>query len=86
VLAANEIGSNSLMYGGGDASVRMWRSGTVVCEVSDKGVMRDPLVGRSRPGLDEHDTRGMWIVNQVCDLVQIRSSPDGTVVRLHMRS
>lgn len=86
VLAANEVASNSLMYGGGDASVRMWRSGTVVCEVRDNGVMQDPLVGRRRPGLDEHDTRGMWIVNQVCDLVQVRSSSDGTVVRLHMRS
>lgn len=86
VLAANEVASNSLMYGGGDARVRMWRSGTVVCEVRDKGVMRDPLVGRRRPGLDEHDTRGMWIVNQLCDLVQIRSSSDGTIVRLHMRS
>jgi hypothetical protein len=29
--------------------------------------------------------RGLWVVNQVCDLVQIRSSNAGNVVRLHMR-
>ena len=28
--------------------------------------------------------RGLWIVNQLCDLVQVRSSPAGTVIRLHM--
>jgi hypothetical protein len=28
---------------------------------------------------------GVWLANQVCDLVQIRSVAAGTVVRLHMR-
>jgi hypothetical protein len=29
--------------------------------------------------------RGLWIANQLCDLVQIRSSAAGTVVRMQMR-
>ena len=29
--------------------------------------------------------RGMWLANQLCDLVQLRSSPEGTVVRMHMQ-
>ena len=29
--------------------------------------------------------RGLWLANQLCNLVQIRSSPEGTTVRLHMR-
>jgi anti-sigma regulatory factor (Ser/Thr protein kinase) len=29
--------------------------------------------------------RGLWLVNQLCDLVQLRSSAAGGVVRLHMR-
>jgi hypothetical protein len=29
--------------------------------------------------------RGVWITNQLCDLVQIRSGPSGTVVRVHKR-
>ena len=28
---------------------------------------------------------GLWLANQVCDLVQVRSFPTGTVVRLHLR-
>ena len=28
---------------------------------------------------------GLWLANQLCDLVQIRSLPAGTAVRLHMR-
>jgi hypothetical protein len=26
----------------------------------------------------------MWLVNQLCELVQIRSSMAGTIVRLHI--
>ena len=29
--------------------------------------------------------RGLWIANQVCDLVEVRSSDEGSVVRVHMR-
>ena len=28
---------------------------------------------------------GLWLANQLCDLVQIRSFADGSVVRLHLR-
>ena len=27
---------------------------------------------------------GVWMANQLCDLVQVRSGPAGTVVRLHV--
>jgi hypothetical protein len=28
---------------------------------------------------------GLWLVNQVCDLVQARTGRAGTTIRLHMR-
>lgn len=56
----------------------------VVCDVSDRGWIRQPLAGRARPSVDLESGRGLWMVNQLCDLVQLRSSPAGTVVRLHM--
>jgi hypothetical protein len=28
--------------------------------------------------------RGLWMVNQLCDLVQLRTLPAGAVVRLHL--
>ena len=33
---------------------------------------------------DVGSPRGLWLANQLCDLVQIRTLPAGTVVRLHM--
>jgi anti-sigma regulatory factor (Ser/Thr protein kinase) len=35
------------------------------------------------PPIEQYGGRGLWIVNQLCDLVQIRSAPSGTVVRVH---
>ena len=40
----------------------------------------DPLAGRERPAGLGDAGRGLWIVNQLCDLVQVR----GGVVRLHV--
>ena len=54
-----------------------------MCEVSDSGVVTDPMTGRLAPDTDELDGRGLWMVNQLCDLVQLRSSSAGTTVRVH---
>lgn len=83
VLAANEIGTNSLRYGGADCRVAVWRTPeSVVCELRDPGRITDPLVGRLAPPPTATTGRGLWLANHLCDLVQIRSSQDGTVVRL----
>jgi anti-sigma regulatory factor (Ser/Thr protein kinase) len=86
VLAVDEVATNSLCYGGGAREVLSWvDAGAVVCEVRDGGRVTDPLVGRRRPPPDQLGGRGLWIANQLCDLVQVRSSDAGTVVRLHKR-
>ena len=85
LLALTEVASNSLIHGGGAGTVRLWTSpSAVVCEVRDQGWIRQPLVGRARPNPDNENGRGLWMVNQLCDLVQLRSSPAGTVVRMHV--
>jgi len=85
MLAANEIATNSVLYGGGRGSLRLWgESGALMCEVSDAGFIDRPLAGRERPAGAASGGNGLWVVNQLCDLVQVRSSPQGTVVRLHM--
>jgi anti-sigma regulatory factor (Ser/Thr protein kinase) len=87
LLAANEVATNSLMHGAGAGVVAIWESdGSVICEVRDGGRIDDPLAGRLRPAPTARGGRGLWLVNQVCDLVQIRSTPQGNVVRLHMRT
>jgi anti-sigma regulatory factor (Ser/Thr protein kinase) len=86
VLAANEIATNSLRHGGGRGILRVWTDAdALICEVSDRGRIDQPLVDRQAPALGGENRRGLWIANQVCELVQIRSFPTGSVVRLHMR-
>ena len=85
VLCVDEMASNSLLHGGGGGVLRMWREPTeVICEISDAGSIADPLVGRENPALDRLGGRGLWMANQLCDLVQVRSGASGTVVRLHV--
>lgn len=85
VLAVDEIAINAVRHGGSDPTLTMWREGDrVVCEARDRGLMNDAMVGRVHPGHASTGGRGLWIVNQLCDLVQIRSSPEGTVVRIHI--
>jgi anti-sigma regulatory factor (Ser/Thr protein kinase) len=79
VLCVSELAANSVLHGGGTGVLRTWREGAaLVCEV------RDRLAGRIRPALEARNGRGVWFANTMCDLVQIRSQADGTVVRLHM--
>jgi len=83
VLAVTEIATNSLRYGGGHGELCAWvRDGSLVCEVSDRGHITSPLVGRVQPVLDGQGGAGMWVANQLCDLVQIFSSSRGTTVRV----
>jgi anti-sigma regulatory factor (Ser/Thr protein kinase) len=83
VLAVSEVASNSVRHGGGAGALTLWCDdrGAVISEVRDQGEITDPLVGRYPPGPDL-DVNGLWLVNQLCDLVQIRSGLDGTYVRL----
>jgi anti-sigma regulatory factor (Ser/Thr protein kinase) len=85
VLAVHEIAANSVRHGGGVGQFRLWRDGrSLVAEISDRGTIDDPLAGREHPGASSERGRGLWIANQVCDLVQIRTYPTGTVVRLYV--
>ena len=82
VIAVNEVASNSIQHGGGAGVLNLWHdeSGGLVIEIRDAGQIHDPLVGRYAPGPDL-EARGLWLVNQLSDLVQIRSDQSGTVVR-----
>jgi anti-sigma regulatory factor (Ser/Thr protein kinase) len=87
VLLAHELASNAVRHGGATSSVpgrlRLWATPdppAVVCEVSDAGSgFTDP----DRAGIDPvavtaGDGRGLWIVRQVADLVDIVAGPSGT--------
>jgi anti-sigma regulatory factor (Ser/Thr protein kinase) len=85
VSAVNEVATNSVCHGGGSGTLRIWQERSAVfCEIRDTGRFDKPLADRVRPSEDVASPRGLWLVNQLCDLVQIRSLPEGTVVRLQM--
>ena len=87
VLAISELAANTLRYTGGGGTVQFWgTSDRVICQVSDTGQITDPLARHRVPPDEELGGKGLWLVNQVCDLVQARTGRAGTVTRLHMRT
>src|SRR5262245_26579134 len=83
VVIAHELASNAVRHGGGTGRLRLWRQdGRALCEVSDSGAgLADPLsAGYARVPLSSTDGRGLWIVRQLADHVEVHSGPDGTVV------
>ncbi|GAA1543548.1 sensor histidine kinase [Kribbella lupini] len=85
-LALHEICTNSVRFGGGRGTLSWWTAGgELICDVADGGRIDDLLVGRVLPPVDGLGGRGVWLANQLCDLVQVRSGATGTQVRLHTR-
>ncbi len=86
VLAVNELATNSVRHAGGAGTLRIWREGdTLLCDVHDQGHISLPSVCPIAPEPTQITGRGLWIVDQLCDLVQIHTSHRGSVVRVHMR-
>lgn len=85
VCAVNEVVTNSVRHGRGPAEFALWSAeDSLVCEVHDRGQIRDPLAGRLPPPLGRTSGRGLWLANHLCDLVQVRGPASGTSVRLHI--
>ncbi len=86
VLAVGEIASNTFLHTDAGGTLAIWTAGNeLVCQVQDRGHITDPLAGRRRPAAGAGSGHGLWLVHQVCDLVELRSGPGETVIRLHMR-
>ena len=82
-LVATELATNSVRHGGGGGVLCWWEQpGSLVVEVRDAGRIHDLLVGRRRPEPDAPGGRGVWLAHQLTDLVRIRSTDDGVVVRV----
>jgi anti-sigma regulatory factor (Ser/Thr protein kinase) len=84
-LAVSEVAANTVKHARSPGSLNIWYDKKeIVCQVHDEGVITDPLAGRREPSLDAQGGHGLWIVNQVCDQVEIHSDETGTTIRLHM--
>jgi anti-sigma regulatory factor (Ser/Thr protein kinase) len=85
VLAVSEAAANTLRHTQSHGTLDIWHDADeIVCEVRDSGTIADPLAGRRLPSPDAPGGHGLWLVHQVCDLVELRSDSTGTTVRMHM--
>jgi anti-sigma regulatory factor (Ser/Thr protein kinase) len=85
LIAVSEIGGNSIIHGRAGASLLTWtQDGWLICEIRDKGHIADPLAGRVPPPIMAEAGRGLLMVNYLCDLVQLKTGPTGTAIRLWM--
>jgi anti-sigma regulatory factor (Ser/Thr protein kinase) len=87
LIAVGELVANTLAHAAGSGTLTTWTtSAEIVCQVSDAGYITDPLAGRLRPDpTASGGGRGLWLVHELCDLVQVRTSPGATTIRVHMR-
>jgi anti-sigma regulatory factor (Ser/Thr protein kinase) len=87
VIAVAELAANTLAHTSGPGAVTFWATADeVVFQVQDQGQIGDPNAGTVRPAPDAPGGgRGLWVVHEVCDEVEIRSGQAGTTVRVHMR-
>ncbi|GAA1311668.1 anti-sigma factor RsbA family regulatory protein [Pseudonocardia xinjiangensis] len=85
-MVANELVTNSVEHAGGTGALRIWtEDALLVVEVRDSGQLLDPLVGRRRPDPLQRRGRGLFVVNQLADLVRLHTAVDGTTVRAYFR-
>ena len=80
--ALRRLAGDGLTRGGATGILRVWddaRASTF--EILTPAPVDDLLAGRRAPRRDRDDSLS-W-TNRMCDLVQMRSNPSGTAVRLH---
>lgn len=86
VLAVSEVAANTLRHTDSSGTLIIWHDrNEIVCEVHDEGTIADPEAGRRRPAAGANGGHGLWLVRQVCDLVELRSDRSGTTIRMHIR-
>jgi anti-sigma regulatory factor (Ser/Thr protein kinase) len=85
VIAVNELTTNTVKHADTHGILRFWQTpDELIFQIEDSGHIADPLAGRRRRA-SETGGRGLWMVNQLCDLVEVRTSAAGTTTRMHSR-
>jgi anti-sigma regulatory factor (Ser/Thr protein kinase) len=86
IIAVGELVANTYRHTAGGGVLSVWIAGEeLICQVRDSGYIGDPLAGRHPPAPGASGGLGLWVVHQLCDLVEIRTGQGDTCIRLHMR-
>jgi MEDS: MEthanogen/methylotroph, DcmR Sensory domain len=88
VLAVSEVGAFLKSRGPAGAVVRTWEQpGAVVCDFRQPGAsIDDPFLGLRPAELVPGDGDGLWLANQICDWMDIRSGAEGCTIQLQIPS
>nr|MDT0657823.1 ATP-binding protein [Micromonospora sp. DSM 115978] len=85
MLAVNEAMSNAVRHGGGGGTMRVWRNGDLIIEISDDGPGFD-VASRTTwttpPRPSPTGGLGLWLASQTSGTLSIESGPAGTTVRV----
>jgi anti-sigma regulatory factor (Ser/Thr protein kinase) len=85
VLAVSEVAANTLRHTRSAGTLAVWHDGhEIVCEIRDEGTIADLSAGTRKPPPGASGGHGLWLVRQVCDLVELTSDASGTTIRMHM--
>jgi anti-sigma regulatory factor (Ser/Thr protein kinase) len=86
MIAVSELAANTWRHTDASGTIHIWAAdGELLCQIHDSGHISDPLAGRLRPTPDTSNGHGLWVVHQLCDLVELRTAGTGTTIRLHLR-
>lgn len=87
VLALEELVANAQQHGAPPVDVAIWADGRLMIEVSDGGSGLGRMAVPDRPPRSDQDHgRGLWIVSQLADHIDVRCSAEGTTVRIELTS
>lgn len=84
-LAASEVSANVFKHAADVARVRAWTAASeFVVDIDDTGRgIEDPFPGYAIPEPTAQNGRGLMMARRLADVVQVRTTPTGAVVRLH---
>jgi anti-sigma regulatory factor (Ser/Thr protein kinase) len=84
-VAAGEVAANVFRHAADVARVRSWTTSAMfVFDIDDTGPgIGDPFAGYAIAGPLDPGGRGLTIARRLADVVEIRTTPTGTLVRLH---
>jgi anti-sigma regulatory factor (Ser/Thr protein kinase) len=86
VLAVNEAASNAIEHAGGAGRLEIVQDDdrALIAEITDHGPGLPTEVSLSLPAPESTGGRGLWLIREVCDHVQLRTGRTGTTVRIEM--
>ncbi len=86
VLAVSELAANTLAHTQDPGTLIVWLTEhELIGQVRDTGHITRPNSGQGRPDAAGNGGYGLWLVGQLCDRVQIRTGPGGTLIEIRMR-